>query len=296
MSVVVVSWILVLLAVFGLNYSHDMISEAGSVELEVERHQLRAWARSGVELARITLEGTPSIDCATLGLPGPENLFAFPMVCGQGNFSVGEAHAIDGKESWLPGISDEAARLPVSLADSTSLATLPGMTPSGAACILDARNSAGGNRLPPFDALAGLDASSREAAGRYLSRYGTAVNLNTAPAEVLISVGLPSRAVYKLLDWRSGGDGLAGTGDDRLFRGLGSDAEGIRSAALNSTEAATLEFLMEAGKLTVEPRYFHLAVRGWGPGYRGICEIRVVLEKLEIGVPNILEWNEKWLN
>ena len=296
MSVVVVSWILVLLAVFGVNYSHDMIGEARSIEMEVERHQLRAWAWSGVELARVTLEATPLIDCATLGLAGPENLFVFPLVCGQGSFAVGEASAVDGEESWLSGIADEAAKLPVTLADSTALACLPGMTPSGVAAILEAREAAGVNRLPPFETLADLDASSRESACRHLSRYGVAVNLNTASADVLVAVGLPSRAVYKLLKWRMGPDNLPGTTDDELFRGLGSDDEGIRSSALNSQEAAALEFLAGAKRLTVQSRFYHLTSRGWGPGYQGICEIRVVLEKQDFGVPHILEWTENWLN
>ena len=296
MSVVVVSWILVLLAVFGVNYAHDMIGEAKSIQLEIERHQLRAWAWSGVELARVKVESTPIIDCASLGLAGPENLFAFPLAVGQGNFAVGEAHAEGGEESWHSGIADEAARLPVTLADSTAMSLLPGMTPNGAAVILKARQAAGANILPPFETLADLDESSRDAACRYLSRYGIAVNLNTASAEVLMAVGLPSRAVYKLLEWRSGPDHVQGTADDTLFRGLGSDDEGIRASALNSKEAAALEFLSEGKRLTVESRFFHLVSRGWGPGYKGICEIRVVLEKQDFGVPHILEWTEKWLN
>lgn len=296
MSVVVVSWILVLMAVFGVNYSHDMIGEARSVALEVERHQLRAWAWSGVEVARAALEVTPAIDCTVMGHADADNLFAFPMACGKGNFSVGEAATIDGRELWMPGVRDESSRLPLALADSTSLMSLPGMTPYGVAVILDAVAAAGSNRLPPFEVLPDLDSSTREAALRFLSRYGETVNLNTAPAEVLVAVGLPPRLVDKLLDWRVGPDHLSGTADDRLFRTLGVDDEGIRTCALNNDEAAVLLFLVEAKKLAVSSRYFHLASRGWGPGHEGICEISVVLEKQETRVPRILEWNEKWLN
>jgi hypothetical protein len=296
MSVVVVSWILVLLAVFGVNYSHDVIGESRLIKREVEHHQLRAWARSGVELARVTLENTPRIDCATLGYSGPDNLFAFPLACGLGRFAVGEAYAVDDGEQWLPGIEDEAGRLPVALADSTALATLPGMTLYGIAVILQAREAAGVNRLPPFELLADLDDDSRECARRFLSRYGNAVNVNTASAEVLLAVGLPDRAVGKLLDWRSGMDQILGTSDDERFQGLGNDDEGIRSSALNSEEAAVLAFLLGAGRLTVEPRFFHLVSRGWGGGHPGICEIRVVLEKLDHGTPRVVEWTENWLN
>ena len=296
MTVVVVSWILVLLAVFGVNYSHDVIAESRLIQLEVEQHQLRAWATSGVELARVTLRDTPRIECATLGFSGPENIFAFPLTCRQGRFAVGEAIAIDNQEHWLPGVGDEAGKLPMALVDSTALATLPGMTSYGRAVLLDAREAAGTNRLPPFELLADLDEASCESANRFLSRYGNAVNVNTASEEVLVAVGLPPRAVYKLLGWRSGDDQIPGNSDDRLFHSLGNDDEGIRSSALNSEEAAVLAFLIGGKRLTVEARFFHLVSRGWGEGYKGICEIRVVLEKQQYGAPKILEWTETWLN
>ncbi len=296
MSVVVVSWILVLLAVFGVNYSHDVIGESRLIRLEVEHHQLRAWARSGVELARITLENTTRVDCAALGYSGPDNLFAFPLTCGQGRFAVGESFAVGGEVHWMPGIRDEAGRLPMALVDSTALAILPGMSFNGINVILQAKEAAGVNRLPPFELLADLDDASGECAKRFLSRYGNAVNVNTASPEVLLAVGLPSRAVYKLLDWRSGPDQIPGTSDDRRFQSLENDDEGIRSSALNSEEAAVLAFLLGAGRLTVESRFFHLVSRGWGEGYHGICEIRVVLEKLDNGTPRVVEWTENWLN
>ena len=56
MSVVIVSWILILLAVFGVTYAHDVRSEAELIQLQIERQQLRAWAQSGVGLARAHLE------------------------------------------------------------------------------------------------------------------------------------------------------------------------------------------------------------------------------------------------
>lgn len=296
MSVVVVSWILVLMAIFGINYSHDMIGEAKTVALEVERHQLRAWAWSGVELARVAVEMTPGIDCAVLGHADADNILALPLACGQGNFGIGVASRTNGQESWIPGLQDESSRLPMALADSTSLASLPGVTPYGAVVLLEAKAAAGANRLPPFETLPNLDPSTLEAAKRSLSRYGDKVNLNTASAEVLEAVGLPRRAVGKLLQWRVGPDTIPGTADDRLFRTLGVDDEGIRSSALNSDEAAALLFLVESYRLSVDSRFFHLASRGWGPGHEGICEISVVLEKQEYGIPRIVEWNEQWLN
>ena len=296
MTVVVVSWILVLLAAFGMNYSRDVLGESRSVRLEVQRHQLRAWARSGVELARVALVNTPSIDCAALGHTGPDNMFAFPLSCGQGNFAVGEATTIYGENHWLPGIGDEAGKLPVALADSIALSILPGMTPHGIAVRLEPRKTAGSRPLPPFELLADLDESSRESARRYVSRYGNAVNVNTASEEVLLAVGLPRRVVFKFLEWRSGSDRILGNADDQYFQGLGSDDAGIRASFLNSEEAAVLAFLSGEGRLKVDSRFFHLVSRGWGAGYRGICEIRVILERTDYGAPSVLEWSENWLN
>ena len=296
MSVVVVSWILVMLAVFGVNYSRDVIGESQSIQLEIQRHQLRAWARSGVELARVALVNTPPIDCAVLGHTSPDNLFAFPLSCGQGRISVGGATTVDGEDHWLPGIGDEAGKLPVALADSIALSTLPGMTPYGAAVLLEARETAGSRPLPPFELLAELDESSRESARRYVSRYGNAVNVNTATEEVLLAVGLPSRVVLKFLTWRAGSDRIPGNADDRFFQKLGSDDPGIKACFLNTEEAAVLAFLAGAGRLTVDSRFFHLVSRGWGAGYRGICEIRVILERTDQGAPRVLEWSENWLN
>jgi len=272
MSVVVVSWVLVLLAVFGVNYARDVIGESRLVQLEVERHQLRAWARSGIELARLTLEQTPAIDCAALGYDGPENPFAFPLACGQGRFAVGETLELAGDQYWLPGIGDEAALLPVALLDSLTLVALPGMTSHGIQVILMAKETAGDHRLPPFELLPHLDEASLESARLFLSRYGDAVNVNTAPAEVLQAMGLPRSAVDKLLGWRAG------------------------TCSLNSEEAAVLALLGGSGRLTVESRYFHLAARAWGEGHDGVCEIRVVLERPDRDPVRIIEWTENWLN
>ena len=296
MSVVVVSWVLVLLAAFGMNYAHDVIGEARLIQVEIDRHQLRAWARSGVELAGVTLEHTPRVDCAALGYSSPDNLFSFPLACGQGRFAVGKAYAFDDQGSWRPGIEDEAGRLPVAIADSTTLAALPGMTPHGIEAILQAKETAGAQRLPPFNMLPHIDEASRDSAEHYLSRYGNAVNVNSASREVLLAVGVPPRAADKLLGWRSGTDEILGNSDDQRFQGLDGNDRGIRACALNNEEATVLAYLVGAKKLAVESSFFRLVSRSWGDGFSAICEIRVVLEKQDQGPVKVMEWTENWLN
>jgi len=295
MTVVVVSWLLILLAVFGVNYSRDAIGESRAVRLEVERHQLRAWARSGVELARVTLERTPLVECAALARPGPDNPLTVTQACGGGQFALGEVREYGGCGYWQRGLGDEGARLPVALADSITLALLPGMTPLGVEILLQAVETAGEHRLAPFELLH-LDEPSLECARRFLSRYGDAVNINSAPPEVLCAIGLPESAVDKLLRWRAGNDHIRGTADDRCFDSLDSDCQALRDCALNSEEAAVVAVLHGARSLRVESRYFRMASCGWGEGLDGICEIRAVLAKPAEEPVQILEWTENWLN
>jgi hypothetical protein len=181
------------------------------------------------------------------------------------------------------------------VADSIALSLVPGMTAEGVATILMARRTAGERRLPPFEML-GLDESSLDAARSHLSRYGDAVNVNTASAEVLRAVGLPASAVDKLLTWRTGRDRVLGSSDDRRFGGLKSDERDLRECRLNSEEAAILAYLASSGRLTVASRYYSLASYGWGDGLAGICEVRAVLEKPEDAPVRIVEWSEHWLN
>lgn len=296
MSVVVASWVLVLLAAFGVNYAHDVIGEARLVQLEYERHQLRAWARSGIELARLTLEATPRTEHPGLGYADPANPLAFPLACGVGHFAVGQPLPADDTGHWRPGLGDEGSRLPVALMDSISLGFLPGMTAHGIKTLMQAQATADGTRLPPFALLADLDDPSRECADQFLSRYGASVNINTASHDVLLALGLPRRAVDKMLRWRSGDDAVTGTADDRHFFALDTGNATLRACALNSEEAAVVALLQGSGRLAVSSRFFGLVSRGWGDNCHGICEIHVVIERPDRGPVQILEWSENWLN
>lgn len=296
MSVVIVSWVLILLSLFGVTYAHDVRGESQLVRLELERQQLRAWARSGVELARVKLERFEDDAVFLLSAADPENPLLLPSACGQGWFAVGQDLPGASGQDWSPGIADELGRIPVALADSTTLALLPGMTRAGIAAIGQARAHAEGNRLPPLDLLAGMDPSSRSCVRQYLTRYGDGVNLNAAPAEVLTALGLPETAVAKLLRWRAGKDKIPGTVDDRVFLALDETDLGIASIDLNAEEAAILAYLGSSRRLVLQSSYFSLVSRGWANGYHGICQIRAVVKKTEMGTTEILEWSESWLN
>jgi hypothetical protein len=296
MSVVIVSWILILLSLFGVTYAHDVRGESQLVRLEIERLQLRAWARSGFELARTKLEVTEDKALYLLSATDPENPFLAPLACGRGWTAVGNSPGGGRKGDWSPGLADELSRIPVAIADSTTLALLPGMSREGIEAVLKARATSDGKRVPPFAQLPGMDEQSLASCQRYLSRYGEAVNLNSASAEVLIALGLSKGAVNKLLRWRAGRDKVHGTFDDRHFLALDETDLGIASVVLNSEEAAILAYLASSGRLVLSTEYYSLLARGWGDGYHGLCQIHAVLQKTEMGAIEILEWSESWLN
>lgn len=297
MSVIVVSWILVLLSVFGVTYSHEVRGEAELVQLEVERQQLRAWSRSGVQLALAELDRVSrDPDSGGNWTAETKARLAGTHQLGEGRFAVGEVTMAGGSEIWLPGLTDESGRLPAALADSTALSRLPGMTPRGVHRLLTARRSSGAGRFPPIELIGGLDEGSRSSAERYLTRFGEAVNVNTASLAVLVAAGLPERAAQRMIDWRDGTDRIAGTQDDRRFVTLEAADPGVRACRLNSEEAAILAYLSGGGHLTVGSRFFRMTSRAWGPRSRGICETRAVLRVPDEGAAQVVEWTENWLH
>lgn len=294
MSVVVVSWILVLLATFGAHHALDVVSETHALRTEVERHRIRACARSGIELAARRLEATPSQERSRLAHPGPADPLAAIHSLDEGRFMVGTVRGESGQEIWSPGIEGTGARLPVAAADSTSLSLLPGMSDTAITTLLDARRTAGGRRIAPFDLLP-LDGEARAGARVHLSRFGSAVDLNAAPERVLLAVGLPRGAVDALLAWRDGPDRTGGTEDDRIWSSLDELAAPGRRTSLNAEEAAVLAYLRANRRVAVHSDFFRVRARGWVEGGHGLCEIEAVLEAPERGPVRVVEWTERWL-
>lgn len=293
MTVVVVSWILVLLAVFGFNQTRDVIAESRAVDRGIERHRVRACARSGVEFARQVLENTPPEARRRLTRSDAENPLAGIHACGSGRFVVG-VHRFDGwAETWTCGLQDEGARLPVTIADAAGLARLRGLSDSATNAILDAVETAGANRMAPLEAL-GLDGPSLASATMYLSRYGTTVNVNTASKEVLRAVGVPRRAAEHFLAWRAGPDRIEGTADDRELGQVDELFEPGHECRLSRDEAVTISYLQATGRLSTHSDHFRLIARGWIPGEHAICEIEVVLELRDDAPPRIAELTEHW--
>lgn len=296
MTVVVTSWVLIVLAIFGLVYMQEVRVESRLLDLEQDKIQVAAYAGSGIEYVKALLENNPQIDCVKVSGVNSGQSNAEPVPVANGFFAIGVPVFEAGEQRWISGFVDEGSKIPLGQATLATLAKLPGMTERGINTILQVQSDSPNEGIPAFDLIAGLDETSLASAKRYLSLYAESVNINSASFEVLVALGLPERAVGKILQWRHGPDGLSGTQDDRLFSKTDSNSRDIVRCGFNSEEAAIFAYLCGSGVFSTVSHYFQAVSRGWGTGVPGVCEIQVVLEKTSRGPVIVINWRQKWIS
>ena len=87
------------------------------------------------------------------------------------------------------------------------------------------------------------------------------INLNTAPREVLMAVGLFQSVCDKIIIFRKGPDGMEGTKDDYVFDNEAGIAESLANVGfLNDNERSNLEALTQNGMLAVKSQNFKAQV------------------------------------
>ena len=293
MTVVLVTWILVLMALFGVHQTRDVTVEARAVARGIEEQRVRASARSGIELARHVLANTSAAARPLLTRPEPGDPLAGVHRCGDARFAVGVLRDDAWFATWRDGLADEGARLPVANADVTALTSLPGFEDVDAETVLDAVASAAPARVAPWSAL-DLRAVARARAETTLSRFATSVNVNTAPEMVLRAAGVPRRAAEEFVAWRAGSDGREGTSDDRTLGRIEDWIESGHDARPDGDAAATISYLQATGRLSTVSDHFRIRVRGWIPGGRAVCEVEAVLETADDGLPRVVQLTEHW--
>jgi hypothetical protein len=81
----------------------------------------------------------------------------------------------------------------------------------------------------------------------YITIYGDGkININTAPREVLLALGLSEDIVYKILSFRCGPDGIEGTQDDNIFDETSNIVPTLeRAFQLNDAETNLLTTISE---------------------------------------------------
>lgn len=236
---------------------------------------------------------------------------------GEGAFKVGYEieKDEDGKPVYLAGACDESGKLNINDLGGDIIAKLPGFSPEIASAVLDWRDEDNLTGLPgggaEDDYYEGLEApyeckdakfSAPEelllvkdvTRGIYdgvkdiITVYGEgkAVNINTASIKVLaVLLGdevkdLPA----KIVNYRKGADGIAGTQDDNIFKDLNTITARLQSAmTLNAVELNRVEEIKNAGYLKVMSNCFRIRSVGEVKNGRVKKAIEVVVKRADKG-------------
>ena len=171
--------------------------------------------------------------------------------------TVRELHAVQSRElgrgAFRYTLDDETNRIHLNRASPEILARVPGVGPDGAAAIMTST----WRPFPLKEAVrwvAGVTDEQYQQSRDFLTVYGTgAVNINTAPPEVLRALGLDEGLVDTIARFRAGRDGQEGTADDGVFEQPGEIISVLRSSTgLLATQEAALLQLISQGLLDVK--------------------------------------------
>lgn len=123
-----------------------------------------------------------------------------------------------------------------------------------------------------------------------LTVYGEGkVNINTAGAAVLQSLGMSGGLVEKIVSFREGDDGREATADDNIFDDIQSAGAALAAQeGLSPEQAAELDAVVGAGLITVRSDYFRGRVVGGFRDREVSTEIVFVINRDE----KILYWRE----
>ncbi|MCM8831014.1 MAG: general secretion pathway protein GspK [Candidatus Omnitrophica bacterium] len=83
----------------------------------------------------------------------------------------------------------------------------------------------------------GINIDYFEKIKKFVTIYGDGkININTAPKEILLAIGLSENIVNKLIEFRNGKDGLEGTSDDNIFSTYNEIIPILKNSALFTEE------------------------------------------------------------
>ena len=112
----------------------------------------------------------------------------------------------------------------------------------------------------------------------FITIYGTGVvNINTAPREVLLGLGMDDSLADKIMLFRVGPDGEPGTKDDNVFiQPTGWDAELVKYVKMTNNDISLLNQMVAAGRLGINSRNFRIRSLGIVPRKQQALEIEAV--------------------
>jgi type II secretory pathway component PulK len=98
----------------------------------------------------------------------------------------------------------------------------------------------------------------------WVTVYSKRVNINTAPRQTLLALGMSASLADKVIAYRRGPDGLEGTSDDGVFTSVSSLSQNLDLTPDESSQLAAAAPLLD-----VSSRAFRMHLAVW-PGDRPI--------------------------
>jgi DNA uptake protein ComE-like DNA-binding protein len=164
-----------------------------------------------------------------------------------------------GKFSY--SIVDEEGKININKASIEIIEKLPGFNAELAVLATDADTR-------PFHAkeelllVEGVTDAIFEKCKNFITVYSDGkVNINTAPLETLLALGLDEQTAAMIVDFRSGADLEEATEDDEVFEDTGKIIDKLRGfRGLSEAQEASLLALISQGALTTESKNFSLNI------------------------------------
>ena len=279
-------WMLSMLTVFALSLGFGVRQRAALLNRLATLDALYPIAYSGVEEAKslVKSDADPMVDALTDSWAVPPKS---QEEIANGSFSLGTGPR--------PGLVDEERKINLNSANAEILSRLfQSVTGSSreraeeiAYCMIDWMDSDSffghpqygaeaqyyeGLRFPyspadkPYQLLdemllvKGMTPELFEKIRPFVTVYGSGlVNINTAPREVLVALGFSAEGAETLARYRTGADGIEGTGDDNFFTNTAAiltDLTTKGGTPLDATQAVVLASLLSSSRLAVASTTF----------------------------------------
>ncbi len=202
-------------------------------------------------------------------------------------FSLSQEHDKSvGSGGFIYTVEDEERRIDINQSSSEIIARLPGLNAELAEAVVN-------SSLRPFAAkeelllVEGISGEIFDGLKDFIGVYsGGKVNINTAPLEVLIALGIDKSLANTIVEFRKGPDGMEGTSDDEVFESASEIISRLRSrVSFMAAQEQTLTGVMDL--LTAGSRYFRLKIRTY------VFNKQSMYYEALIGQGSILEWRER---
>jgi len=197
-----------------------------------------------------------------------------------------------GRGKFVSSIVDEESKININTATQELLANLPGMTPEAAKNIYE-------SKFKPFSLIEevllieGITEEKFSSFKGFITVYGKGkVNINTAPPEVLRSLGLKEDLIEIIERFRRGDDGELATEDDRIFESTGSILNNLQEFTILSVEQSQqIISLLSKNLLTVQSENLRVDIQTEVDN-KPNKEFSVVLKPEAEGM-RVVRWEEK---